>query len=140
MAASIFTFDDFFTFVERELARISRYDVEREERFSLVFLKIPEGRHDEVTSLLETNLRHSDAMFEKDDVVLLVLPNTSRMGALHIDEILKEFFESDLACVIASFPEDGDTSQELFEMLEKILEDEYGIGMGDYFDKQRPGA
>ncbi len=138
MAASIFTFGDFHAFVERELARITRYDVDRTEGFSVVFLKIPEGRRDEVTTVLENNLRQSDAVFEHEDVVLMVLPNTNRMGALHIDEILKEFFESDLVCVIAAFPEDGDTAKDLFEMLEKILKDEYGVAMGDYFAKRRP--
>lgn len=135
MSATLFSFDDFYSFVERELARIGRYDAESSERISLVFIKVPSGKHDEVLTVLKNNLRKSDVIFEKNGAILLVLSNTSRMGALHIDEIMKEFFEEDIACVITSFPEDGDNSNELFEMMETILRDEYGIKMNDYFKK-----
>lgn len=135
MSATVFSFDDFYSFVERELARIGRYDAENSERISLVFIQVPEGKHDEVLTVLKNNLRKSDVIFEKNGAILLVLSNTSRMGALHIDEIMKEFFDEDIACVITSFPEDGDNSSELFEMMETILKDEYGIKMDDYFKK-----
>lgn len=135
MSATVFSFDDFYSFVERELARIGRYDAENGERISLVFIRVPDGKHDEVLTVLKNNLRRSDVVFEKNGAILLVLSNTSRMGALHIDEIMKEFFEEDIACVITSFPEDGDNSNELFEMMETILKDEYGIDMNDYFKK-----
>ena len=135
MSATVFSFDDFYSFVERELARIGRYDAENGERISLVFIRVPDGKHDEILTVLKNNLRKSDVIFEKNGAILLVLSNTSRMGALHIDEIMKEFFEEDIACVITSFPEDGDNSNELFEMMETILRDEYAIKMSDYFKK-----
>lgn len=135
MSATLFSFDDFYSFVERELARIGRYDAESGERISLVFIRVPEGKHDEILTVLKNNLRKSDVIFEKNGAILLVLSNTSRMGALHIDEIMKEFFDEDIACVITSFPEDGDSSDELFEMMETILKDEYGINLNDYFKK-----
>ena len=86
-------------------------------------------------TVLKNNLRKSDAVFEKNGAILLILSNTSRMGALHIDEIMKEFFEEDIACVITSYPEDGENSMDLFEMMETILKDEYDIRMSDYFPK-----
>ena len=135
MSATIFSFDDFYNFVDRELARIGRYDLETSEKISIVFIRVPDGKHDEVLTVLKNNLRKSDAIFEKNGAILLVLSNTSRMGALHIDEIMKEFFDDDIACVITSFPEDGDNSNELFEMMETILRDEYGIKMNDYFKR-----
>jgi len=138
MSATIFSFEDFYSFVERELARIGRYESEYGERISLVFIRVPEGKHDEVLTVLKNNLRKSDAIFEKNGAILLILSNTSRMGALHIDEIMKEFFEDDIACVITSFPEDGENSMDLFEMMETILKDEYDITMDDYFPKSKP--
>jgi hypothetical protein len=135
MSATIFSFEDFYNFVEREIARIGRYDTEFGEKISLVFIKVPDGKHDEVLTVLKNNLRKSDAIFEKNGAILLILSNTSRMGALHIDEIMKEFFEDDIACVITSFPEDGENSTDLFSMLERILKDEYEIVLEAYFPK-----
>lgn len=139
MSATIFSFEDFHSFVERELARIGRYDDDNTEKVSLVFIRVPEGHHDEVLTVLRNNLRKSDAIFEKNGAILLILANTSRMGALHIDEIMQEFFEDHIACVITSFPEDGENSKELFEMMEKILKDEYDIAMSDYFESRSLG-
>ncbi|MDQ1339888.1 MAG: hypothetical protein QG567_1044 [Campylobacterota bacterium] len=132
MAVVMFPIDNFYRFMEREIARILRYDTQKKEKISIVFLKAPEDIRDSIINVLKNNLRKSDVMFEDDGYIFLVLSNTGRMGSLQIDEIMKEFFSRNIDCSIASYPEDGDTLEELLEILKKITEDEYGINIDKY--------
>jgi len=135
MSATIFSFDDFYSFVEREIARISRYDIQSKEKVSIIFLYVPNSIAEEAITVLKNNLRKSDALFEKNGFIFLLLSNTGRMGSLHIDEIMKEFFDEKIECVISSYPEDGENLGELLEILKKVAKDEHNIDIDKYLQK-----
>ena len=135
MSATIFSFKDFYSFIERELARITRYDLEQRERISIVFVQTSKKFKEEAMTILKNNLRKSDALFEKNGLIFLLLSNTGRMGSLHIDEIMKEFFDDNIVCSIVSYPEDGDNLNDLIEMLKKLVKDEYDIDLSTYLTK-----
>ncbi|MCV6607380.1 MAG: hypothetical protein OIF32_04140 [Campylobacterales bacterium] len=132
MSATIMNFDDFYGYVDSQISRIFRYKQDNKlENLTIMFVR--HNDIEKVYKVLENNLRQSDVVFKKENYIFIALSNTDKMGALHVEEMLKEFFE-DASLVVAyvSFPEDGDNKEELFQNLSQICDEEYGFDFEDY--------
>lgn len=131
MATTIMSFGDLYGFLDSQISRIRRYREEK-EKFTLMFLKSDVENFNIVRNILQENLRQSDILFPHDNYFFIYLSNTDRMGALHIEEMIKEFFSRELAFSYVTYPEDGETKEELFTTLNEICEDELEIELDSY--------
>ncbi len=133
MAATVMNFEDFYSYVESQVSRITRYNQDIDpENFTIVFVKSEQEHIGQLNSFLETNLRKSDVVFQKDNYVFLCLASTDKVGALHVDEMIKEFFPTPPIVAFVSYDEDGKTKEDLFANLTKICDDEYALDLEDY--------
>jgi len=94
----------------------------------LAVVPVPKGDPQRIASALKGALRDSDVIFPGEDYLLLMLPGTDEMGALHILEGLAEFagegFRS-LAYVV--YPNDGSDSVELIGNLRRKALSQLGL-------------
>lgn len=130
MGGTVLEKEDFYKYLESQISRIIRYKAD--EEFTLVFIQAENELLETIKPILEVNLRKSDIIFEDSDHIFLALANTDKVGALHIDEMLKDFINQDLIYAFSTFPEDGNSQEELFVSIAKICEDEYEIDFYKY--------
>ena len=131
MPSTIFSFNDFEKFVFQQVAVLERYKADRSAKLSILFLRLEGAETDQVCRLLEGSLRQSDAIFTKDEYYFLVLPNTDKEGALHIINVLQDFFKKEIPEVIITYPEEASSSKEMLEKLVYYAKEEWWIELGD---------
>jgi hypothetical protein len=129
MAANQFAFHDFPKTFERELGRIKRYNYNSLEKLSLMYMHFSVSDIPIVLSILPENLRSSDAIYQRGSHFFLLLPHTSREGALHVQNVITDILENSFKTVVVSFPEDGESVNDLFEMMEHTADEEYEISI-----------
>lgn len=124
-----YDFEVFKALVEIEIERIKRYG--KSKHFSIAFLYFPS-----ITKLLQENKPKDIDIFFKlrenirsvdvlspvdDDFVFLFFPETDKNQVVKAIERIKKSVKIELVEGIASYPEDGKTSRELFDYMVKIM-------------------
>lgn len=127
----IYDFEVFKALVEIEIERIKRYG--KSKHFSLAFLYFPsitkiltenKPKDIDIVFKLKENLRSVDVVSPVDeDFVFLFFPETERKQVEKAVERIKKNIGLDLVEGVASYPEDGKSSRELFDSLVKIMND-----------------
>ncbi len=122
MNEGIYNLDVLKALVDIEISRIKRY--KKNQPFSVAFIYVPDIKDVDVASILRSDLRSSDviASIEKD-FVFVFLPETGKEGAYRfLDRIRKKFPKKTVGGVV-TYPEDGETSFELFQKLFNIMKE-----------------
>jgi len=122
MPSQFFACHDVLKMINREISRIERYDQGDQERFTVMFVAFDEHYKPEMMDLLHANLRMSDMIYMRGGGAILILSNTERMGALHVDKLIKDFSEKHFEALMVSYPEDGLDAEELIRKI-KMMED-----------------
>lgn len=127
----VYDFEVFKALVEIEIERIKRYG--KSKHFSLSFLYFPsiakilsENKPKEIDIIfkLKENLRSVDVVSPvDDDFVFLFFPETDKNQVEKAVQRIKKNIGLDVVEGIASYPEDGKSSRELFDCLVKIMND-----------------
>ena len=100
--------------IQRELKLIER--IPAISCFSLVTFQ-NKYLDEKILSLLDSSLRKSDIVFYSGKKVLLFLPGTDKEGAIHLIEGIRDFMGEEGKYIIVSYPEDGETYEELMESI-----------------------
>lgn len=129
MPSAVFCFDDFEKFIFQQVGTLERYDTDGKNKLSILFLHLPGAESGQIARLLEGSLRHSDALFVNDGCFFLVLPNTDKEGALHIVNVLEEFFKREIPEVILTYPEEAGSSKEMLEKMVKYANEEWKVDL-----------
>ena len=135
MSAIVMNIENLHPFLDSQISRIARNNVNCKEIFTLVFVKAKKELMLQALEVLKINLRDSDVIFFNQDHLFLVLPQTDSSGGLHIEEILKEFLnERKLCLTIATLNEHGKTKNELFDAIERVCQSSYEVNFKeDYY-------
>ncbi|WP_457600973.1 hypothetical protein [Hydrogenivirga sp.] len=87
-----------------------------------------EGRSSrEVAEPIKSALRDSDVIFPGEGYLILLLPGTDEMGAIHILEGVSDFLGEGLKFTYAVYPEEGNTVEELLNRLKEKALRELGL-------------
>jgi len=134
MSGELFMFDDFPHLVRHHVGRIDRVSKMGlgEEKLSILYFQFPKDQSPKVTELLEKSTRQSDAVLTIDGHLFLVLPATDKEGALHILNILEEFYGREIPEVIVTFPEDAADAQGLLRALVEDAKSQCNIDLTPY--------
>jgi len=127
----IYDFDVFKAVVEIEIERIKRY--KDGKVFSIAFIYFPnlatkikeiKAKEDYFIFLFKENVRTSDILAPvEEDFVFMFFPYTEKKDAEKAIQRVKNKLKLDVIEGIATFPEDGKTSKELFTKLVQIMND-----------------
>ncbi len=99
---------------------------------NIVLAIVPSRRSSslELVSVFKDTLRESDIVFPAENFILLLLPGTDAMGAVHILEGLADFIGKDLKdFAFVVYPEEGQTAQELIENLQKKALNQFNLDL-----------
>ncbi len=122
MSEGIYNLDVLKALVDIEISRIKRYN--RKQPFSIAFIYAPNIKDTDIATILRTDLRSSDviASIEKD-FVFVFLPETGKDGAYKFLERIKKKFSEKTVEGVVTYPEDGETSFDLFQKLFNIMKE-----------------
>lgn len=117
MAGTYFSFDNFKALIYHHIGVYNRFDPGHKRKFSILFFPLKDMDIPTVTQALSKALRESDAVCAHADGYYLVLPETDTEGALHILNLLKEYFGQEMDEVIMTFPDDGTKPEAILDQL-----------------------
>lgn len=127
----IYDFEVFKALVEIEIERVKRY--KKSDKFSIAFIYFPS-----ITQIITekgvSNIQHVFRLRENirsvdvisavdDDFVFLFFPETDKKDTQKAINRIKDSIEVGIIEGIASYPQDGRDSKELFDTLVKIMND-----------------
>jgi len=127
MSGQRFSFDDFHSLLRMEVGRGRRVK-EVPYRFSLLYFQLHETP-EMVQDVAKEMLRQSDAVFHRKEHFFLILPETDKEGALHIPRLLEEYFKRPVFDSAVTFPEDGDTEEDLVATLADQARSVHGVAL-----------
>jgi len=116
----------------KELSRIKRQlnlaeHIPAIDNITIAVVPLKEKTSEEQIEPVEKVLRDSDVIFPADGYLLLLLPGTDEMGAMHILEGIADFLEGSLKFSYVVYPEDGQDAQQLINKLKEKSRRELGI-------------
>ncbi len=117
----------------RELGRIKQAlnlaeHIPAIDNLVLAVVPVSQGDPQQVASALKGALRDSDVIFPGENYLLLLMPGTDSMGALHLLEGLADFTGEDFrSFVYAAYPEDGESPEELVSDLRRKARARLGL-------------
>ena len=97
------------------------------DNLTVAVVPVEKADSEEVSKALKNALRDSDVIFPEDGFVVLLLPGTDEMGAIHILEGVAEFMGGGVKFSYAVFPEDGTSPESLIERLSTRASHDLGI-------------
>ena len=118
MAGVHFTFNNFQSLLELNIGIAQRLDENRAESFTLLFCDFGDVATESITDTLSTALRKSDSIVNYDTDYFFVLPYTDKYGAEVVKQIFEDLFDRDIPNFMISYPVDGETAEELIEMIQ----------------------
>jgi hypothetical protein len=128
MSSIHFSYDDLYNMVKHHIVLAERFsDDIGSHDFSLIFFKIKDGKTDKIANILETMLRKSDIVFNKDNDYIVLLPGTDWNGAYKVLSGIQNFLGIRIDETIVTFPDDGVTAMELLSLFSNKIEERYGI-------------
>ena len=118
MAGIHFSFDNFKQLLRLNMGISDRLDENRAESFTLLYCDFSGASEDVIQSSLEDILRTSDSIVNHGTDYFFVLPYTDKYGADIVKKMFDEFFARFLNSFMLSYPADGETAEELLEMMQ----------------------
>ncbi len=118
MAGVHFSFDNFEQLMRLNIGIADRLDENRAESFTLLYCDFSDIDDEVVKSSLESTLRSSDSIVNHEKDYFFVLPYTDKYGAETVKTMFDDFFAKYLNAFLLSYPADGETPKELFEVMQ----------------------
>lgn len=118
MAGIHFTFGDFRQLLRLHIGIAARLDENRAESFTILYCDFSEIEDEVIRGSLEEILRTSDSIVNHKKDYYFVLPYTDKYGAGIVKTMFDEFFDKFLNSFLISYPVDGESSEELIEILQ----------------------
>lgn len=136
---SLFIKEDLISVVDYSISLLKRINAELNlvediptiKNISLVGIKI-DFLDESIRRALSESLRASDGIFVYNDLVIMILFGTPKEGAISLANQLKEFFGKNASYTVATYPEDGESAQELLNSFKIMMKlklnlDFYGV-------------
>ncbi len=98
------------------------------DNLALAWVPVKKSNPEDIARAIKDALRDSDIIFIGGDFLLLMLPGTDEMGAIHVLEGISEFLgEGVKTFMYVIYPRDGQTADELINTLKERVKGEFGI-------------
>ena len=127
MASEFFPLESLHALIAHHIALIDRFDPYANQEFSLLFLKLDTYDNMELKKSIQIIFRDSDIIFNYDDNYIILLPKTDWNGANELLKGLQEFLDQKLADSIVTYPDDGQTADDLLKSFKQVVKKAYGI-------------
>ncbi len=127
-------FDGLLTHEIKELSRIKEQlnlaeHIPAIDNLTIAVVPVEHIPAEEAINSVKGVLRDSDVMFPSVDHILLLLPGTDEMGAIHVLEGLADFLTDKLKFSYVVYPNEGTTAEELIEALKRKSKAELGLDL-----------
>lgn len=127
MAGQKFMFEDLKPFLRHEIGSMERLDEDR-RKMTVMYFHLNETA-ERVTEVLKDALREADVIFKKGDEFFIVLPLTDKEGAMYVARLLERYFGHKVKDVATTWPEDGDTAEEILASLIEYVKSIHNIDL-----------
>jgi hypothetical protein len=118
MAGIHFQFEDFKQLLRLNIGIADRLDENRAESFTLLYCDLSEVEDEKIARALQKILRTSDTIANHKADYFFVLPYTDKYGAEIVKKLFDKFFNKFLNSFLISYPVDGESADELTEILQ----------------------
>ncbi len=125
MAGISFPYEQLINLIEHHIALIKRFEKNKDDVFSLIFLKTDECDKKGIKEVVGNILRTTDIITKYDNNHIIFLPLTDYEGAYKLLEELQDFLDIPKEECIVCYPEDGDNAPELLSRLQDIVKGRY---------------
>ncbi len=115
--------------IAHHIALIDRFNSDSFEEFALIFLKLDSINDIEIKKSIQIIFRDSDIIFEQDGNYIILLPKTDWNGATELLKGLQEFLDISFKDSIVTYPDDGESAQELIEAFKKVVKENYNLAL-----------
>ena len=118
MAGIHFSYENFLQLLRLNIGIASRLDESRAESFTVLYCDFSPVDKKTITESLKGILRTSDSIINYGKDYYFVLPYTDKYGAEIVKKMFDKYFDKFLSSFLISYPVDGETAEELIEMLQ----------------------
>ncbi len=125
MGGISFPYEQLINLIEHHIALIKRFEKNRDDVFSLIFLKTDNCKKKGLQDVVGKILRTTDIITKYDNNYVIFLPLTDYEGAYKLLNELQDFLDIKKEECIVTYPEDGDNAHELLYRLKDIVKRYY---------------
>ncbi len=121
MSCIVFPYEELINIIEHHISLIRRFEKNKDDEFSLIFLKTDETNRIGVENMIKKILRSTDIITEYEGNYVILLPLTDYEGGYKLLKELQEFLDVESKETIVSYPDDGVNAHELlYKLKDKI--------------------
>lgn len=129
MANAFFPLASFKALLAHHIALIERFEEPQLAEFSLLYLKLGDNPSLELKKSIQIVFRDSDIIFEYGNDYIIILPKTDWNGAIELLNGLQEFLGQRFQDSIVTYPDDGQTADELIESFKRVVKHYYDLDL-----------
>ena len=109
--------------IDHHIALLERFGLKDESPFSLIFFSLEDKKEIDSLEIFQRILRKTDALFNHDNHYVVMLTGTDWNGATELLAGIQEFLDQEPQDNIATYPDDGESSEALMFKLRETVED-----------------
>lgn len=129
MSSVVFSEQNIYSLVEHHIALLKRFDTTIDEEFSVIYFDFKGKTDKELSVVFQKLLRRTDALFQEDDHIIVMLPGTDWNGATELLAGIQEFLGQSMLDNVVTYPYDGDTAEEMLGKLYNTIKDNNGASI-----------
>ncbi len=118
MAGIHFSYENFRQLLRLNIGIASRLDENRAESFTILYCDFSDVEKEEIQKSLTKILRTSDSIVNYGKDYYFVMPYTDKYGSEIVKKMFDDYFNKFLPSFLISYPVDGETSEELIDVLQ----------------------
>lgn len=127
MSSVVFDKQNIESLVSYHIALLKRFDTTEDDEFSVVYFHLGNKKDEELASVFQKILRKTDALFQENDDVVVMLPGTDWNGATELLSGIQEFLGQPLMDNVVTYPDDGNNAKDLLNKLGELVQDNCDI-------------
>ncbi len=128
MSCISFPYSQLINLIAHHISLIERFEKNKDDFFSLIFLKTDECNKKDIKDIIRKVLRNTDIITEYEKNYIILLPYTDYNGAYKLLKEMQSFLDTLEKETIVTYPEDGKNAHELLYKLKDSVK--------SYYDKE----
>lgn len=121
MSSVVFNKQNIESLVAHHIALLKRFDTTEDNEFSVIYFSLDGKLEKELSTVFQKILRKTDALFQENDGVIVMLPGTDWNGATELLSGIQEFLNQPLQDNVVTYPDDGDEAKPLLNKLGSLV-------------------
>ncbi len=129
MSSVVFTRQNISSLIDHHIALLKRFNVNDDNEFSVIYFSFEDKEDKELSVVFQKLLRKTDALFQDNDSIVVMLPGTNWNGATELLSGIQDFLNQPLNDNIVTYPVDGNNSQEMLDKLARLVKENEGVDL-----------